>query len=188
MRHKYATTALIIGKVPVGEASAMIPMLSPDLGYLWARAQSIRMSQSKLTHALQLLCVSDVSLVEGKQCFKITGALLVKKYTDTVLEKNKRQAVYNAVQLFFSLVHEASPDSEWYELFVRFLDAVSLEEGECSTIEYAMALALLHKTGHLASLPVPLLEVFTIPMYDYIKKNHHQVVRSINHGIQAAKL
>lgn len=191
MRHKYATTGIVIARVPVGEASAMLAIVSRELGFLWARAQSVRMEKSKLSHALQILCESDIMFVEGKQCWKVGGAVLVENYglmLGAPAAGHKRELTGRIVKLFFSLVHEATPDARLYPLFKSFCERLkTLTSDECEDVEYALALALLFLTGYETSLPVEVEDTLSPAMIEYVGTHKKDVINHINRGIAAAR-
>jgi DNA repair protein RecO len=191
MRHKYATTGIVIGRVPVGEASAMLAIVSKELGFLWARAQSVRMSKSKLSHALQIFCESEFMFVEGKQCWKVGGAVLVENYGHALGEqgaRHKRELGERIIKLFFSLVHEATPDARLYPLFKTFCERIkTITSDECENVEYALALALLYLTGYETSLPVEVEDALEPEMIAYVSTHKKDVINHINRGIAAAR-
>ncbi|KKW40597.1 MAG: repair protein RecO protein [Parcubacteria group bacterium GW2011_GWB1_55_9] len=52
MRHKYETRGIVLSRTPLGEANALITLLTPDLGFVHARAQGLRRPGAKLAAAL----------------------------------------------------------------------------------------------------------------------------------------
>src|SRR5580692_963366 len=111
MRHKYATTGIILSRTPIGEASAFITLLTPDLGLVRARAQSIRKPGAKLAAALQTFSESDVILVRGKDGWRLSGAVLARSWF-TELNAPARLRAGRITNLVLRLVHgESSGES-----------------------------------------------------------------------------
>jgi recombinational DNA repair protein (RecF pathway) len=63
MRHKYSTTAIVLSRTPLAEASALVTLLTADVGLIRARAQGVRKPGAKMASALQTLIESDVMLL-----------------------------------------------------------------------------------------------------------------------------
>ena len=70
----YTTNAVILHRVPVGEAESVVWLLTEKLGLLTAHAQGARKEQAKMRAYLQTLGVTRVSLVRGKHVWRVTGA------------------------------------------------------------------------------------------------------------------
>ena len=70
----YTTNAIILHSVPTGEADSTVWLLTEDLGLIVARAQSARKEKAKMRSFIQVGNVSQVSLVRGKQVWRMTGA------------------------------------------------------------------------------------------------------------------
>ena len=71
----YNTDAVVIDIEDVGEASRRISLLTRDLGLIHAHAQGIRLLKSKLRFHLQLYRSVSVSLLMGREMWRIIGAM-----------------------------------------------------------------------------------------------------------------
>ncbi len=80
MRHNYHTRAIILSRTPIGEASAVLALLTEDLGLVRARVQSVRKPSARLAHALPTFAESEVVLVRGKEGWRVTTATLVRQW------------------------------------------------------------------------------------------------------------
>lgn len=75
MAHDVHTTkALVMRRAPSREGDAVIWLLTKDFGLIPAVAQSVRKERSKMRFALQDLSSARVSLVRGRDIWRITGA------------------------------------------------------------------------------------------------------------------
>ncbi|MFA6094501.1 MAG: recombination protein O N-terminal domain-containing protein [Candidatus Paceibacterota bacterium] len=74
MHRIYTTDGYILGGKNVGEANRYYYILTRDLGLVIASAQSVRSHASKLKASLQDFSYSSISLVHGKNGWKITNA------------------------------------------------------------------------------------------------------------------
>jgi len=74
MYHLYHTPALVLGSVPRGEGSKLVSLFTRELGLLTAAAQSAREERSKLRYGLQDFSYTEVTLVRGKEFWRLTRA------------------------------------------------------------------------------------------------------------------
>ncbi|MBU3668672.1 MAG: hypothetical protein FGM57_01750 [Candidatus Taylorbacteria bacterium] len=72
--HIYQTKAYIIESGQTGEASKKLLMLTDNLGLIYVAAQGVRLSTSKLKASIQDYSFSRVSLVRGKEIWRLTNA------------------------------------------------------------------------------------------------------------------
>jgi recombinational DNA repair protein (RecF pathway) len=70
----YTTRGWILGSAPTGEASKMYTLYTEDFGLVHARAQGVRLLSSKLRYNLADYGLCDISLVRGKEFWRLTGA------------------------------------------------------------------------------------------------------------------
>lgn len=77
--HIYTTRGLVLSQRGVGEADRIYKILTRDLGLVRARALGVRKEVSKLRGALEPYTLAAVSLVRGKEHWRITSAESLKK-------------------------------------------------------------------------------------------------------------
>jgi hypothetical protein len=75
MYHKHTTFAFVLNVSPSGEKNHFITLFTRGFGMVRAKAQSVRVADSKLRYALQEFSYIEVSLVKGKEIWRITNAL-----------------------------------------------------------------------------------------------------------------
>jgi len=73
--HIYTTPGIILRHWPLREADRVYVILTRDLGLIRASASGVRKEQSKLRGFLEPYSLSLVSLVKGKEYWRITNAL-----------------------------------------------------------------------------------------------------------------
>ena len=71
---KYTTTAFIIKHYPDGEDNVMIKLYTKDFGLIFAKSQSMKKSV-KLRGHLLIGRIAKVTLVQGREYFRIAGAI-----------------------------------------------------------------------------------------------------------------
>ena len=74
MHPKHHTDAIVLAARDVGEASRMLCLFTRELGMVHAHAQGVRLLRSKLRHHLQPLTRAHVSLVRGREVWRVVGA------------------------------------------------------------------------------------------------------------------
>jgi DNA repair protein RecO len=188
MRHKYATTGIVLSRTSIGEASAFITLLTPDLGLIRGRAQSIRKPGAKLAPALQTLVESDVILVKGKDGWRLSGAVLVKDWFTELQTPEVRLRAGRTAGLLLRLVHGESLDPIFFALFSAFL--TTLVESDQATQDAAECLAVLrflHALGFDAGeVPGGVSDTFAPAYIEEIEARRAEYILRINKGIAAS--
>lgn len=70
----YTTKAWILSSAPSGEASKTYHLYTESFGLVHARAQGVRKLDSKLRYSLDDFSFATVSLVRGKEFWRLTGS------------------------------------------------------------------------------------------------------------------
>ena len=78
MYHLYHTPAFVLGSEPFGEGSKRFTLFTRELGLISGNATSVREERSKLRYALQDFSYSDITLVRGKDSWRLTSAVLIE--------------------------------------------------------------------------------------------------------------
>lgn len=153
--HVYTTKALILRGASYGEADKQYLLFTQDLGLIFASAKSVRLVTSKLNPALQDFSFSTVSLVRGKQSWKITNALCEESVYD--LFRDKKVVLTMLARVASLLVKIVAGEEKNETLFLTFTSAVDFlrtnmfTTENLSTIESILVLRILHNLGYVAS-------------------------------------
>lgn len=183
MRHKYETSAIVLGRSPLAESAALIALLTEEFGLVRARAEGLRKPGAKLAHALQTFDLSEVTLVRGKEGWRLSGALL-SEHLFAKLPASARERAGRANGLFLRLMHGEGGDPALFSLWRDFLQLLSeLSEEEQDAAECFFALKLLRHLGVDAG-PVPEDNGYA-PL---APEERRALVTRINHGIAASGL
>ncbi len=153
--HVYNTEGFILDSAPSGEASKRYTLFTKDLGMVRAVAQGVRLSKSKLRFSLQDFSLVHVSLVRGKEVWRLTNARSEKNLYSYF--KHDRRALSLIVQIF-SLTKRLIPGEEKNEeLFTilhdafEFLDAGQLSNEEKSSFELILVIKILENLGYMGN-------------------------------------
>jgi len=85
----YTTRGFIINSMPSGEASKIYIIYTESFGLIFARAQGVRLISSKLKHSLNDYNFVNVSLVKGKEFWRLTNVENISVRKDNILIKAK---------------------------------------------------------------------------------------------------
>ncbi len=183
MRHKYVTSSIVLARTPLAESASLVTLLTDEFGLICARAEGLRKPGAKLAHALQTLDRSSVTLVRGKEGWRLSGALL-EEHWFAKLDRPARLRAGRVAGLLLRLVRGEANDPELYNLFAQFLEALPERSEESQdALECITALHMLAILG---------LDAGALPGTDHYEpltaEERRALVTRINHGIQASGL
>ena len=78
MYQKYHTDAIVLKSYESGESDRVFALYTHDFGLVYARATSVRSEKSKMRYALQTCARAHVSLVKGKNGWRLAGAVTLQ--------------------------------------------------------------------------------------------------------------
>ncbi len=164
MNHIYTTKAIIIKSIPIGEANKYYFLLTHDLGFIMASAQGVRLDKSKLKGHLQDFCLVNVSLVKGKEVWRITGVETIES-GNFLKNTNKLIAIKNIFNLLTRLLHGEEKNEALYdsvESSYNFLLNNELKQASIKNLETITVLRILYNLGYFKH---------SFDLYDYVKSN-----------------
>jgi len=153
--HIYTTPAYVLESNASGEADMFFTIFTSQLGLVRATAKSVRLQKSKLRYSLQNFSFSRISLVRGKDVWRITSAQieesLSKKY------KNDKRVLKVIAQIFALLRRLVGGEEKNEELFnivssaLHFLETRTWQE-EIAMFEIITVLKILENLGYLKQI------------------------------------
>lgn len=124
--HIYTTRGIVLTERPMREADRIYTIMTRDLGLVRAAALGVRKETSKLRGGLEPFVLSKVSLVRGKEYWRLTSAELIKKISPSsfiarplaLLEKlvqgeASHPELFDAVE---QSLKSPKPDDEMFEI------------------------------------------------------------------------
>jgi DNA repair protein RecO (recombination protein O) len=189
MRHKYETRGIVLSRTSLGEANALVTILTPEIGLIRARAQGVRRSGAKLSAALTTFAESDFVLVRGKEGWRIAGGVLMENWFLKMRELLSRQRVGRVTGLFLRFVAGEEHDPKLFLILEGFLRVLTeLPESEHDAAEILAVLRVLTALGlDTGGLPEE-TELFSSYTLDLITQNRSKYIARINNGISASGL
>lgn len=136
--HIYTTRGIILSERPRREADRLYVILTRDLGLVWAVGLGVRKEESKLRGALEPIQLSTISLVRGKEFWRITSAESIEKIPAT-------PSVARPLSLLESLVQGEDPNPELFDAVESALCQTSdVRQGEVGFVSH-----ILYHLGYL---------------------------------------
>lgn len=150
MYQKYHTDALVLGSREMGESDKILGLFTRDFGLVRARARGIRAGKSKMRYALQNYSLANVSLVRGKQGWRLAGATALGNGSGGDIKG--RMAFARIAGLVTRFVAGEEANRNLFEILRDALSALSQEHCEAwATIELVCAARVLYALGYISN-------------------------------------
>ncbi len=189
MRHKYTTRAIVLARVPSGEATALVTLLTEDLGLMRVRAQSLRKPGAKLAPALVTFAESNLMLVRGKEGWRLTGAVLEENWARRLTDPDARRSAARVSGLLLRLVAGEAHDLALFHTLRSFFDTLTtLSAEDREAAEIIAVLQILAELGlDDGELPEGAV-AFAPEALSAVRARRTQYIARINHDITASGL
>ena len=194
MHHIYTTKAIIIRSIPIGEANKYYFLLTQNLGFIRATAQGVRLDKSKLKGHLQDFCFVEISLVKGKDIWRITSVQTIEAGY-FIKNTNKLIAIKNVFNLLTRLLHGEEKNEALFasiESFYNFLLKNDLNLENIKNLETITVLRILYHLGYFKKTFE--LSNFvknhdaSLGLLDIFKKNRQIAILDINDALNETHL
>jgi len=147
----YTTEGLILKSTNIGEANKFFYIFTAEFGLVKATAQSVRHLKSKLRFSLEDYSFGLVSLVRGREIWRITSAEKKIKIKET----EKFLLISRIFSLLLRLLH-GEEKNEYLFASLRagyiFLAENNLTADELANFECILALRILSALGYIGKL------------------------------------
>lgn len=179
---------IVLARFPLGEVSATVAVLVPELGVIRARAQGVRRSGAKLAGALTTLSESSLTIVSGAEGWRITGALLNVQWSRH-LSPGARKAAARIVGLLLRLSPGEAHGQALFGIARAFLEALAvLSPDDYEPAEALAALRILSSYGLDAGDIPGDAYAFAPEALSKIREGWPSYITRINRGIAASGL
>ncbi|MFH0846395.1 MAG: DNA repair protein RecO [Patescibacteria group bacterium] len=198
----YETEGIILSSGDIGEANKIINIFTQDLGLLSATAQSLRQIKSKLRFGLQNFTLANISLVRGRDVWRITNVEYKKNFYKTFFkDKNKMVVVANLGLLLRKILAGETPDQKLYDTILvafSFLEREKLSLDEIKDFESVLVVKILYILGYFDKHKqiknqkiyeqVINQEVWDKSLLEKIRLFNGQIIKDINEAFYATHL
>ncbi len=195
MSHRiYNTEAFVLGTTSRGEGSSYVRFYTRDLGLISAWVQGVRTLQSKLRYHVQPFSYSQLSLVRGRDMWRVTGAEEIISLVSPQREMARFQFISKIFALLSRLVTGEEADAELFDEVRAVLRSPkdTFTSEDFSMLEVLLVLRVLFRLGYLESTDDArvLLECdLTDPLhYDTVRPLRPHAVSLINSALRASQL
>jgi DNA repair protein RecO (recombination protein O) len=187
--HKiYHTDCFVISNRNISEADKIFFLFTRDFGLISAIAKGIRKESSKLRYSLQNNSEVKVSLVKGKEFWRITNAMHIEHYKFS-FENHK---ILNRVNLFLKrIVPPESQDIRLFGIYKSFIGYLLVLDKDLDKIEMGMVLYILHFCGYLEEkeyFKEFIDSNFSEESLNFISKHHKEILSIVNKAIAGSHL
>lgn len=173
MHHIYTTPAFVINSAPHGEAGKFLLLFTKDFGMIGAVAQGIRLSQSKLRYHVQDFSFCIVSIVKGKEVWRLTGA--------HEIEGNAKPDILQIkiLKLLKRLLQGEEKNEKLFGI-IENLYKDEIKSGESEIVECVTVLKILNSLGYVSDNDLALI--------DNAKENKSKMIKVINLALNESQL
>lgn len=154
--HIYQTECFIIGSRLAGDTSRVYYLFTPDFGLVAVKAQGVREIKSKLRYHLTNYSFARVSLVRGKEVWRLVGAESDELRYYNYGSVAERRVVAQLAKFLYSMIHGEEADYKLFDFLrgsVKFMIDSKLEERELVVFEVLVVLRALRLFGYQKELP-----------------------------------
>lgn len=191
--HIYTTSGIVVKSAPAGESNKFYRIFTRELGLVSATAQGVRQPLSKLRYSLQEYAMVEVSLVRGKEIWRITNAR-EEHMLYGVLSRTERLVVARIVSLVDRLVAGEEKHELLFDLIsnaFRFLTGASLTKEELRGFELVTVLSILTSLGYGTNNRL-LMEYIAMPfspsVLAQVYTKEREAVEAINAALRESQL
>ena len=154
----YNTQGIILDSFGIGEADKLFRIFTRELGLIEATAQGIRKIESKNRYGLQDFSISDISLVRGREVWRITN-VIPQENLFSVFSVNfvvgkingKFETLLNVFSLLKQLIHGEERNENLFDLIIDGIDFLKnndLKNNNLENFEILMKIKILYNLGH----------------------------------------
>jgi DNA repair protein RecO len=186
-----------VGYRNVREADSFIIIFTREFGLIYAFARSVRMLKSKLRFSLQTFSFINVSLVRGRDMWRITNAEEIMAAKNYASDSAKLRLASRIFLLLRRLVHGEERNEGLFECLrggIFFLDKEDFAPTDLASFEHLFVLRLLHRLGYGSTERVPALAALA-PASDWrreslaeVRHARHEALAAINEALEATHL
>lgn len=150
MHRIYTSEAIVLGGRTQGEADRLVTLFTKEYGLIRAVSKSVRREASKLRYSLADRSRVLVSLVKGKEVWRITNTMSLGSWKSSA-EYNR--SIARVSKLMERLMPPETIETKLFQTFERFLDAAESKTIPVKMLEIAVVLHLLRDLGYVADNP-----------------------------------
>jgi len=193
--HIYHTKAFVLRKVNTGEWDCRYLLFTKEIGLVSVLAKSARKPTSKMRGHLNMFSLVGISLVRGKEVWRLIGVENLDLNTKTIKKSESRIALAQIFNLVKRLVKGEDPHPELFNELYNTCQTIKKyvkDDGLLEKIELVAVLRILNLLGYIPDVPElrSLTKDFDWSEFDKYEVNDRrlQIVKTINQSLQETHL
>ena len=192
----FETDCFILHGRNLREANRFLLLLSREFGPIWAEAQGVRKLQSKLRYNLQPFSKTKVTLIQGREVWRVVGARESVSYFELFKNEDEyRRLLQKLFTLSAKLLVGEEPRSDFFVIIdsvVLFLNEKNDLTGEqLFALELFVVAQMLHTLGYLPDTLLDdskLRQGITADALEVILEKKDEFLLSVNTALNAAPI
>ena len=155
MYHKHNTEGIVISGSNRGDSNRDILVFSIEFGLICVIVQNVRSLNSKLRYSVQDFSISNLTLIRGRNSWKLVGAKAEKNLFQNLKSSPLKLAVIaNVFNLIKSLVGKEEENRDIFTIVKRFVLFIEeADDGAVPLAECIVLLRILHNLGYMRNDP-----------------------------------
>lgn len=152
MKNQIITQGIVLTRTDFQEADRILTLLTPSHGKLRVIAKGVRRPRSKLAGGIELLSVSDITVLPGRgELGTLVSSRLITHYANIVQDIQRTMLAYDLLKRINRATEDAA-DQEYFVILQRTLEALNDLDFSTELTELWFTMQLLNVTGHLPNL------------------------------------
>lgn len=152
MKNQLNTSGIVLARTDFQEADRILTLLSPDHGKLKVIAKGVRRPRSKLAGGIELLSVSDITVLPGRgEIGTLVSSRLITHYGAIVQDIARTMLAYDFLRRINRVTEDAAGE-EYFLILQRALAGLNDTGLLPELVDLWFCMQLLNVTGHMPNL------------------------------------
>ena len=184
MHHVYTTRAFVVNSTPYGEAGKFLLLFTRDFGMIGAVAQGIRLAKSKLRYHVQDYSFCSVSIVRGKEVWRLVGA-------HEIPNDEKKGILHIKILKLLKRLLQGEERNEKLFSIVNALYEINIKKEDYEAVECLIILRILNSLGYISSKEFNSLfdkDIINDEVISHTRENKIRIIKVINSALKESQL
>jgi len=151
----YTTEALVCGNFEQNTADKSFLLFTREAGMLFANAKSVRVEISKQRFALQDFSRVRVSLIKGKQGWRVGSVEITKNDFSLANDRATRGSIVSIYKLLRRFIRGEEASTELYDFLTAALDEVTKNQPDRNILDLLIKIKILAILGYVDEFALP---------------------------------
>lgn len=174
----YTTEALVCGSYEQNVADKSFLLFTREAGMLYATARSVRNENSKQRYALQEFSRIRVSLIKGKQGWRIGSVEPLENNFSSAASREVRASVIRLYKLLRRFIRGEEVEIDLYDFVVEALISISDPSANLKLLDPYIHCQILGRLGYVDRGQLP-EGILSVPIADIAKRVDENLQRKL---------